>query len=202
MGKRQRRRSRLKQGCGQGSSNSQALRAPIDGVVAAWVSPDCPAQVAEQFWRQVQAFEQEGDTVLFERLEASGMTLPAADQLDDAQLGAKLWEVIGALATLGVYLHSTDHLSDRQLYAYLWTDALRTPATILPDDFTFAYHIDVIGSGSDEDLALFLQYYADDDARDLWADQLSDVPVPNRQPPPFQRDHRLPRPRNQPEADD
>ena len=71
--------------------------------------------------------EQNGDTVLFDRLDASGVALRAPEDLDESQITAKLWEIIGALAALGVYLHSTDHLSDRQLYCYLWGTALRDP---------------------------------------------------------------------------
>ena len=44
-----------------------------------------------------------------------GIALPAPEELTDAQLSAKLWEVIEALAFLGAYLEHTDHLSDREL---------------------------------------------------------------------------------------
>jgi hypothetical protein len=170
----------------------------IYGMIDSWVSPDCPPEVAEQFWRRVRAMEQDDDTVLFDRLDSSGIALPAPDDLDESRLTAKLWEIIGALAALGVYLHSTDHLSDRQLYSHLWSIALRQPVTIVPDDFAFAYHIDIIGSGSEEDTQLYLKHYADDLDRQSWAADFPDLAMPDAVPAPFSRDDRLPQPRNEP----
>ena len=34
---------------------------------------------------------------------------------------------------------------------------------VMPDNPDFAYHIDIIGSGSEEDMSLYLRYYADDE---------------------------------------
>ena len=75
-----------------------------------------------------------------------------------AQLKDTLWEVIHALAGLGTYLHSTDHLSDRELYTHLWSESLREPTVIMPENPDFAYHIDLVGSGSDEDTFLYLKH--------------------------------------------
>ena len=172
-----------------------------DRMIGSWVSPACPPDIAQQFWDYVQAIEREHDTLPFDLLVASGVALPFPDDLDNARLTDKLWEVVVALSAVGVYLHSTDRLSDRDLYAYLyaylWKEALRQPATILPDNPSFAYHIDLISSGSEEDILLFLKYYADGDARRSWAVEWPDLILPNREPRPFDRDRRLPRPRNE-----
>ena len=107
-----------------------------DHRIRSWVSPACPPDIAQQFWDYVEAIEREHDTRPFDLLVASGVALPFPDDLDDARLTDKLWTVVVALSAVGVYLHSTDRLSDRDLYAYLWKEALRQPATILPDNGT------------------------------------------------------------------
>ena len=112
-------------------------------MIGSWVSPACPPDIAQQFWDYVQAIEREHDTLPFDLLVASGVALPFPDDLDDARLTDKLWEVVVALSAVGVYLHSTDRLSDRDLYAYLyaylWKEALRQPATIPPDNGTASW---------------------------------------------------------------
>jgi hypothetical protein len=159
-----------------------------------YVSPSCPDDITEKFLEHVLAFEEQEQTPLWDALTDSGVTLPAPDELDDAQLGAKLWEVIRAMSLLGHYLHSTDHLSNRELYRYLWTDALREPTTMMPQNPNFACHIDLVSSGSTEDLHLYLKHYADEDTRRQWAADWPDDVIPDHEDPPFDRDRLLPAP--------
>ena len=121
-------------------------------------SGECSPELKEKFWEYVLAFEEGQHSPLFDTLVNGGLSLPAPDELDDADLTRKLWEVIYALALLGVFLHHTDHLNDRELYEDLWHDALREEVFIQPGNQNYAYHIDMIGSGSDEDLFVFLTY--------------------------------------------
>jgi hypothetical protein len=155
-------------------------------------SDDCPPEIEEQFWEYVLAFERAESIPLFDRLVKGGLSLPSPDELDDSQLTAKLWEVIYGLALLGTYLHNTNHLSDRELYAHLWNDSLREGAVQLPDNPDFAHHIDLIGSGSEEDNFIYLKYYADEDERRRGAEEWADDPLPDHEQPPFDRDRRLP----------
>ncbi len=67
--------------------------------------------------------EEEGERPI-DVLRARGITIPDGAALDDESLRAKLWEVINAMGSIGMYLESTDHLSDRELYRHLVTDAL------------------------------------------------------------------------------
>jgi hypothetical protein len=163
------------------------------GRMRSFVSPDVPADVQEQFWKRVLAAEDDAPTVVpFDELVRSGLALPPPDELDDAKLTVKLWEVIDAMADLGLVLEFTDHLSDRELYVRLWRDILREPEALDPADAARTWHIDMIGTGSEEDTRNWLRYYADDETRRDWARDWPDFAMPERAPLPFDRDRHLP----------
>ena len=121
------------------------------------------------------------------------MDLPAPEAMTDPELTAKLWEVIDKLASLRVFLSQTDHLSDRELYAQLWTDTLREQIADLPFDDHSAWHIDMLGGCSEEDIELQMKHYADEEDRRHWLEQFPDYEMPTHEDPPFARDERLPR---------
>ena len=114
--------------------------------------------------------------------------------MDDEQLTSKLWQLISALARMRIFIQETNHLSDRALYSLLWRDVLREENPILPDDPGAAWHIDLLGSGSEADTDLYLKYYADDDWRRQWLADFHDYDMPAHENPPYDRDRRLPRP--------
>lgn len=155
-------------------------------------SEDYSPEIEEQFWEHVVAFEQAECVPLFDVLVKADISLPPPDELDDSRLAAKLWEVVDGLFLLGAYLEHTDHLSDRELYVYLWSDVLREPATLLPDNPDFSYHIDLTGSGSEEDNLIYLKYYADEDARRQWAKDWPRDVLPDHERLPYDRDRHLP----------
>ncbi len=157
-------------------------------------SGNCSTEVQEQFQNNVDAFEQAKWSQPFQVLVESGISLPPPGELADAELNAKLWEVINALALMGAYLVHTDHLSDRELYTLLWDDVLLEEMVIQSPTVTLVCHIDLIGSGSEEDNNIYLKYYADEDDRTLWVKEFSDEPVLGREPLPFDRDRHLPKP--------
>lgn len=159
----------------------------------AFGSGNCSLEQEEEFWECELAFEEGKRPSLFTTLVNSGLLLPTPDALDDGTLTEKLWKIIHALAMLGVFLHNTDHLNDRELYTDLWHDALRERAFIQPASKAHAYHIDIIGSGSEEDLFLFLKYYADEGEREWWKDEYPQDNFPNSAPRPYDRDSFLPK---------
>ncbi|MDQ3753147.1 MAG: hypothetical protein M3371_00260 [Acidobacteriota bacterium] len=161
------------------------------GEMLSHVSDDCPSEIAEQFWEQVVAYEGAESIMPFDELVKAGHELPPPDELDDTRLTEKLWELINVLAARGTYLHSTDHLNDRELYTHLWDESLREP-TVMPAIPGFTYHIDIIGSGSEEDIETYLRYYADEDSRRRWAEQWPQAALPPRGQPPYDRDAYLP----------
>jgi hypothetical protein len=152
-----------------------------------------PADMEEEFLRHVLEYETAEPISLSRLLENSGLDIPAPDQLDNTALTVKLNEVIDRMATLGAYLLNTNHLSDRELYKYLYHDALREEAVFFPENPSYAYMIDLTGSGSDEDNQTYLKYYADEEHRKQWAHDWPDDPMPQHEDPPFNRDSTLPK---------
>jgi hypothetical protein len=155
---------------------------------------ETPPEVAEQFWEQVVAYEKAPWTTNFKQLEESGMQLPAPETLDDEQLTKKLWELIHRLALLRVFLDETDHLSDRELYTLLWSDMLREETKAVPLDENSACHMSPLGGCSEEDIQLYLKYYADEQWRSNWQKEYPEEPLPDHEDPTYERDRFLPQP--------
>jgi hypothetical protein len=161
-----------------------------------------PADEAyREFERKMELFEYGPRTTGFEQLIANGVQLPEPDSIGDAEVRVKLWEVIAGLARLRVYLDETDHLSDRELYAALWGDVLRVDVPAI-DDVGFNHHIDLLSDGSEQGTALYLRYFAHEDARRHWLEDFPDYEMPAHEDPPHNRDRLLPRPSDEqgPEA--
>jgi hypothetical protein len=151
-----------------------------------------PADMEEEFLRHVLEYETAQPISLFMMLENSGVEIPSPSEISDSDLWPKLKEMIEAMASLGAYLLHTNHLADRQLYEYLFTDGLREDAVLFPENPSYAYMIDLTGSGSEEDNQTYLKYYADDEHRKQWAQDWPDDPIPDHEDPPFDRDRHLP----------
>src|SRR5678815_2042177 len=129
---------------------------------------------------------------LFRLLENSGLKLLVPGSLTDDDLTPKLKETIERMSSLGAYLLHTNHLSDRELYEYLYNDGLREEAVLFPENPSYAYMIDLTGSGSEEDNQIYLKYYADAEHRIQWALDWPDDIIPDHEDPPFDRDRHLP----------
>ena|SRR6185295_6258737 len=156
------------------------------------MSTDDPEDLHDLFLKNVAAYEEREESTLFDLLPQSGIPLPSPDELSDEEIVRKLWDVIHGLAQFGTFLHNTNHLSDRDLYIYLWSDALREPAVLMPENTSYAYHIDLVGSGSEEDMHLYLKYYASNKERRQWLKDWPTDTIPDREKPPYDRDRRLP----------
>jgi hypothetical protein len=151
-----------------------------------------PPDMEEEFLRQVLEYENAEPTSLFRLLENSGLDIPPPDQLDDEAVPIKLLAIVERMATLGAYLLHTNHLTDRELYVYLYHDGLREEAVLFPENPSYAYMIDLTGSGSDADNQTYLKYYADEEHRQQWARDWPDDRLPEHEEPPFDRDRFLP----------
>jgi hypothetical protein len=151
----------------------------------------------DKYLQRLDALENGPFTTDFQKLLDAGVQLPEPESLDDERLTAKLWEVIEALARLRVFLLSTDHLSDRQLYEVLWRETLHHEVPIEPegpdaDDFGGAWHVDLVSTGSAENIRAWLMYYADEQTRDHWRREYPEDDMPAHQDPPYDRDRHLP----------
>ena len=155
-------------------------------------SDDCPPDISEQFWERVVAFEKAPWTCHFKQLTDAGMDLPAPESLKDAELTAKLWEVVRALAGMHVFLSNTNHLSDRELYSHLWEDSLREAVADVPPEIGGSWHIDILGSGSEEDMFLYHKFYANEESRQRWLKDWPNDPMPAHEDPHYDRDRNLP----------
>lgn len=164
-----------------------------DGQMELCMLEDCSAEVEEAFWKEVVEYEEAPQTTHFHQLESAGVALPPPGSLNDQELTAKLWEVIHKLALLRVFIEQTDHLTDRELYSHLWTDCLREETRLLPPTANSAWHIQILGSGSEEDNRLYLKYYADDASRRRWHEDFPDDLIPAHEDPPCDRDRLLPK---------
>ena len=147
----------------------------------------------ELFHEYVDAYESAEERPLSDVLRESGIALPPPEELDDSQLGEKLWEVIRGLSLLGAFLDNTNHLSDRELYTELWKEILPEPTVLMPENPAFAQHIDMVGSGSEEHTHLYMKYYADERARRSWLKDYPEDQLPDPEKPPYDRDRLLPR---------
>ena len=151
-----------------------------------------PADMEEEFLRHVLEYETAAPISLMSLLANAGLEVQAPEQLDKDTLRIKLKEIIERMASLGAYLLHTNHLADRELYEYLYNDALREEVVLFPENPSYAYMIDLTGSGGDEDNQIYLKYYADEEHRRQWAHDWPDDPLPDHEDPPFDRDRFLP----------
>lgn len=174
----------------------EKLRREIDelagGEMISGKIADCDPQAEEAFLENVLALETHGFVAPLDTLIKDRFDLPPPEKIEDAALGTKLWELIRELGKRRLFLHGTDHLSDRELYTWLVTDALREELMGFGLPFGNC-HLDVLGSGSEEDTLLQMRYYADDEERTHWAKDFPDFPMPPKEKPPYDRDRRLPK---------
>ena len=174
----------------------EKLRREIDEVAGGEMfsgkMTDCDPKIEEAFLENVLALESHGFVSPFDTLVNDGFDLPLPDKLDDTALTTKLWELIHELGNRRLVLHCTDHLSDRELYTWLVTDALKEELMGFGLPFGDC-HLDVLGSGSEEDVVLQMRYYADDDERAQWLKDFPDFPMPPKEQPPYDRDQLLPK---------
>ena len=93
---------------------------------------DQEKDLKELFHEYIDAYESAEERPLSDVLRESGIALPPPEEMDDSQLGEKLWEVIRGLSLLGAFLDNTNHLSDRELYTELWKEILPEPTVLMP----------------------------------------------------------------------
>ena len=124
----------------------------------------------------------------------TGVVPQPPEGLTEEELALELSLLIHALARVSSVLESTDHLSDRELYSLLCHDLLDDKVPLLPPESETNCHLDLIGSGSEEDVKLWLTYYADEQDRERWARDFPEEEIPPHRELPYDRDRGLPGP--------
>jgi hypothetical protein len=162
------------------------------GPMVAHESDELPPDAREEFWRRVVEFETGETTDLTTELRRVGIELPEPEALDDEALHANLWVAINALADMNVFLYQTNHLSDRALYTLLYRELLPEEMDALNPDDGSAWHINILGGGSLDDVNNYLRYYADPTTRQFFEKKYPDEPLPVHEDPPYDRDRLLP----------
>ena len=85
-------------------------------------------------------------------------------------------------------------VGDRELYTELWSRVLRDETESCDELDRGAWHVDLVGTGSEEHIRSYLRYYADDDDRKRWMREFPDYEMPAHEGHPYDRDARLPQP--------
>lgn len=115
------------------------------------------------------------------------LVLPPPDRLTDEQLSETLCMVVEQLYQQSIVLDFTNHLDDRQLYMIIFRDILPTYEKKLAQRRSFL-HWDCANIAGDP--SIWLRYYASDEERETWAEEMGEDPPP-REVPPYAR--QLPR---------
>lgn len=152
-------------------------------------SEDAPSEVLEEFWQNVVAFERAPLVTMHEKLDVAGIHMPADNELNDADLITKLWQIIEWMAENNTVLENTDHLSDRELYVWLRDDYFHQRENYSSG---MVWHASPIGSYGREEMIIYNRYYADESERADWAKQFPEDEMPPRERLPFARDKSLP----------
>ena len=118
--------------------------------------------------------------------------LPPAE-ITDEMLAPILWVLLHNLALRGFYVLHTDHVSDLELYAELWERGLRDPAYLPGRNPRGGWFHDLLGSWGDDEVQLWLRYYASDEERAKHGKDWPKDTIPPKEKPPFNRDSRLPK---------
>ena len=168
------------------SSGSDSLPGEMPG--------EMNSDMACEFEQDMLDWEQAPVSSYHHQLQERGVELPLPEALDDEDLHSKLWEVIDQLAETNTYLYQTDHLSDRELYAHLVDDVLHEWSKMLPPGSGWNCTLDILGGCSEEDMQLFIKYYADAIDRKMWAKDWDYGEFPAHVDPPYDRDRNLPTP--------
>jgi hypothetical protein len=153
-------------------------------------SLDPPSPAVEA---QLRAMRPENWTPPAEQLADKNIPLLPPAEITDETLAPILWELLHNLSLQGFYVLHTDHLTDRELYAELWERGLRDPAHLPGRNPRGGWFHDFLGSWGEDDMQLWLRYYATDEERAKHAKEYPKDRIPPKEKPVSDRDWRLPK---------
>ena len=157
-------------------------------------SPETPTEPRESALEaQLEAMEPENWTPPAEKLAEENIPLLPPAEITDETLTPILWELLHNLALRGFYLIHTDHLNDRELYAELWERGLRDPAHLPGRNPRGGWFHDFLGSWTEEDMQVWLRFYATDEERRKHGEEYPEDTLPPKEKPVSNRDWRIPK---------
>lgn len=142
---------------------------------------------------QLRAAKPENWTPPAQQLADKNIPLLPPAEITEETLTPILWELLHNLSLQGFYVLHTDHLNDRELYAELWDRSLRAPAHLPGRNPRGGWFHDFLGSWGDDEMQLWLRYYASNEERAQHAKEYPNDKLPPKEKPPFNRDWRLPK---------
>jgi len=146
------------------------------------------AEKENAFWEYIRGEDLDSAaTTIYVELRRRGWLPPDPASLSDAALTLALERLVLDLSWLNVYLHATDHMSDRELYSQIVEHVEYNETPLWPDDPGSAISISFISHGTDEELQIFLRYYADETEREWWKEHYPSLPIPTSELPPYPR---------------
>jgi hypothetical protein len=147
---------------------------------------EVPTPVENEFLASMLAWERAPIIPICDWFQPA-LHIASPDQLTDAELREVMWDTIRKLFAKRIVLDFTDHLSDRELYCLIYRDILPSHEKKIESTDNYL-HWDCADAGGDPEI--WLRYYATEEDRQEWADDLPS-PLPPHEDPPFPR--QLPR---------
>ena len=173
--------------------------AEVDREIAAAKAESSPSEISTPLpldpalAAHLRACEPENWTPPAEQLAQKNIPLLPPAEITDETLTPILWELLHNLSLQGFYVLHTDHFSDRELYAELWERGLRDPCHLPGRNPRGGWFHDFLDSWGDEQMQLWLRYYATDDERAKHAQEYPKDKIPPKEKPISHRDWRLPK---------
>ena len=141
----------------------------------------------------IEAAEPENWAPPARELAAQHVPLLPPAEITEEMLVPILWELLHNLALRGFYVLHTNHLTDHQLYGELWERGLRDPAHLPGRSQRGGWFHDVLGSWGDDEMQIWLRYYASEADRAKHALEYPADTIPPKEKPTANRDWRLPK---------
>lgn len=179
------------------ASDPLGLSAVDDEIANVRSESNDPFEIVEEdhsaLTAEFPADETENWTPPAEHLAEQKIPLLPPAELTEETLTPILWELLHNLSLQGFYILHSNHLGDRELYQELWDRGLRDPAYLPGRNPRGGWFHDFLGSWDEEDMQLWLRYYATDDERAKHAREWPDTTLPPRERPCANRDWRIPK---------